>query len=259
MPKLYAWYSLALVLTLGFMLTFSAADQKYSQHRHHEDQKDPHGARIGRHGHHGHMHRHDKWEVPPLEYANRRSDRWTDDAAIARGKKLFETNCVVCHGSDGRGTGPAAKTLPHAPADLTYHFHMQPGDGDAYLFWRISEGGTVEPFKSMKSTMPAFKTVLSEDQRWDVLAYVHDQFHQGFKSETMPKSVSGEGTIIAVVPDREQVVVDHKEIEGFMAAMTMGYKVRPISLLDRISAGDQVRFTIDTQQNAIIKIEKLKK
>jgi mono/diheme cytochrome c family protein len=32
----------------------------------------------------------------------------------------------------------------------------------------------------MKSTMPAFKTVLSEDQRWDVLAYVHTQFHKGF-------------------------------------------------------------------------------
>jgi hypothetical protein len=32
-----------------------------------------------------------------------------------------------------------------------------------YLFWRVSEGGMMEPFKSMKSAMPAFKTILSED------------------------------------------------------------------------------------------------
>ena len=101
------------------------------------------------------------------------SDRWTNQAAIARGKQLFKTNCELCHGADGQGTGPGAKGLEHPPADLTNHFHMKPGDGDAYLFWRVSEGGFVEPFKSMKSAMPAFKSVLSEDQRWDVLAYVH--------------------------------------------------------------------------------------
>ncbi len=27
--------------------------------------------------------------------------------------------------------------------------------------------------------MPAFKSVLSEEERWDVLAYVHTFFHQG--------------------------------------------------------------------------------
>jgi Cu/Ag efflux protein CusF len=110
----------------------------------------------------------------------------------------------------------------------------------------------------MQSAMPAFKTVLSENQRWDVLAYVHATFHKGFKSETIPKSVSGEGKIVAVVPTSKQVVIDHKEIKGFMDAMTMGYRVDPLSLLDGVQAGDQVRFTIDTQQNAIVKMEKIK-
>ena len=39
----------------------------------------------------------------------------------------------------------------------------------------------------------------------------------------------------------------------------MGYKVNPPSLLDKLKAGDNVRFTIDTQQKAIVKIEKLHK
>ena len=35
------------------------------------------------------------------------------------GKEMFETYCAVCHGKDGRGTGPAAAALKKAPADLT--------------------------------------------------------------------------------------------------------------------------------------------
>jgi Cu/Ag efflux protein CusF len=166
---------------------------------------------------------------------------------------------VVCHGTDGKGLGPGAKGLAHPPADLTHHFHRAPGDGDAYLFWRVSEGGQVEPFKSAQSAMPAFKTMLSEEQRWDVLTYVHAQFHKGFRTETMAKSVTGEGTVIAVVPAKAQLVVEHGDIPGFMGAMTMGYPVNPPSLLNRLKAGDTVRFTGDTGQKAIVGIERLKK
>jgi Cu/Ag efflux protein CusF len=43
-----------------------------------------------------------------------------------------------------------------------------------------------------------------------------------------------------------------------MGAMTMGYKVNPPSLLHNgFQAGDTIRFTIDKQQQAIVKIEKL--
>jgi Cu/Ag efflux protein CusF len=67
----------------------------------------------------------------------------------------------------------------------------------------------------------------------------------------------GEGKVIAVVPSSNQIVVDHKEIPGFMEAMTMGYRVAPVSLLGGIQAGDTIRFTIDPQQKAIINIEKM--
>jgi mono/diheme cytochrome c family protein len=203
----------------------------------------------------GHTHKHDAWEPPPPDYASARSSRWDDQAAARRGEQLFQTHCTVCHGADGRGQGPGAVGLPHAPADLTHHFHRASGDGDAYLFWRVSEGGQVEPFKSMQSLMPAFKTVLSEDERWDVLAYVHAKFHGGF----LPKAVTGEGTVIAVVPASEELVVKHGDIKGFMGPMTMGYKVSPPSLLKPLKAGDPVRFTIDTEAKAIVGIQKLKK
>jgi len=66
----------------------------------------------------------------------------------------------------------------------------------------------------------------------------------------------GEGKVIAVVPDSRQLVVDHQEIPGFMDAMTMGYRVDPPSLLEGLQAGDRIRFTIDAQHKAIVKIEK---
>ena len=220
-----------------------------------------HKTTTGNHAHtmHGQHHQHDSWQAPPPDYASKRSARWDDPAAIARGKALFETQCVVCHGADGKGAGPGAKSLTHPPADLTHHFHRAPGDGDAYLFWHVSEGGQVEPFKSAQSAMPAFKTKLSEAQRWDVLAYVHARFHQGFRTEARAQSVTGEGTVIAVVLAKAQLVVEHGDIPGFMGAMTMGYPVNPPSLLHKLTVGDAVRFTIDTKQKAIVRIERLKK
>ena len=32
---------------------------------------------------------------------------------------MFNTYCAVCHGKEGKGDGPAAKSLAKAPADLT--------------------------------------------------------------------------------------------------------------------------------------------
>jgi len=124
-------------------------------------------------------HSHDNWVDPPAEYADLISHKWADIEAIANGEKLYANQCVSCHGVDGQGTGPVAASLRHPPADLTNNFHTRPGDGDAYLFWRVSEGGLVEPFRSQSSAMPAFKDTLSVDERWDVLAYVHAFFHQG--------------------------------------------------------------------------------
>jgi cytochrome c5 len=35
------------------------------------------------------------------------------------GKRLFQEYCVVCHGKDGKGNGPAAPALKESTADLT--------------------------------------------------------------------------------------------------------------------------------------------
>ena len=39
--------------------------------------------------------------------------------SVPAGSGLFSTYCVVCHGADGKGTGPLADSLKRRPADLT--------------------------------------------------------------------------------------------------------------------------------------------
>ncbi len=136
-------------------------------------------------------HAHDKWVDPPPEYADKRNSNWEDRDAMLRGHEIYETQCVVCHGLDGQGTGPISGNLTHRPADLTNHFHRGPGLGDGYLFWRVSEGGTAEPFKSQGSAMPAFKKTLTEQQRWDVLTFVHHLFHRGYIGDHDPDDKTG--------------------------------------------------------------------
>ena len=80
----------------------------------------------------------------------------------------------------------------------------------------------------------------------------------GLKPPAMAKSVTGTGKVIALVPQNQEVVIDHEEIKGFMDAMTMGYKVSSSSLLKSVKPGDRVRFTIDTNRRAITKIDLLK-
>lgn len=126
---------------------------------------------------HGGGHAHDQWVDPPAAYQALKNPDWNDPQSAINGGRLFLDNCASCHGVDGRGTGQVAKALDHPPADLTNHFHRSPGLGDGYLFWRVTKGGQVEPFKSQGSAMPAFESTLSEQERWDVLTFVHQLFH----------------------------------------------------------------------------------
>lgn len=89
-----------------------------------------------------------------------------DVLSIASGEPIYRENCVICHGEDGYGDGPAAASLAVKPADLTGQHLFHHGEGT--LFWWVSNG--IEG-----SAMPAFRDLLDEDQRWDVLQFLHAQ------------------------------------------------------------------------------------
>ena len=81
----------------------------------------------------------------------------------------------------------------------------------------------------------------------------------GMKMEMATKGVfEGVGKVIAVVPAKSQIVMDHKEIKGFMKAMTMGYPVESKALLHGLKLGDTIKFRIDAAKRKIISVERLK-
>jgi mono/diheme cytochrome c family protein len=210
---------------------------------------------------------HDHAEVSAAYAKAHVPDRvWTDPAMIARGKEIYTAKCAACHGEKGDGKGPAGAALNPKPGDFTDKKMVAEMAGNFWV-WRVSEGGQVEPFKSKGSAMPAWKDELPMNDRWAVIAYAHTlSGHRGphVASEhpqlkPKPKTVTGEGSVIALRPDKHELVVEHGEIKDFMDAMTMGYKVVPASLLNTVKPGDKIRFTIDTAAKTITKMDRLDK
>jgi len=89
------------------------------------------------------------------------------DSSIMHGAKLFAANCTSCHGADARGDGPAAKSLPEPPADLTAPHFWGHAEGD--LFWYISHGIDAP---SGAPAMPAFGGVLSSGDIWALIDFL---------------------------------------------------------------------------------------
>ena len=81
--------------------------------------------------------------------------------SVTAGAGLYQANCAMCHGVDGRGGGPLAGTTHIPPPSLVDHAGAHP-DGDLY-FW-IQNG--------LPGGMPAFSDRLTPSQTWDLVNYL---------------------------------------------------------------------------------------
>jgi mono/diheme cytochrome c family protein len=104
--------------------------------------------------------------IAPARAARKVNPLAQDPTAPARGKNSFAAACSPCHGPTGKGDGPAGSFLQRGgarvrPRDLTDPALWEEPDGA--LFWKISEG---------KAPMPSFHETLSEQQRWEIVAFV---------------------------------------------------------------------------------------
>jgi mono/diheme cytochrome c family protein len=87
-----------------------------------------------------------------------------DATSIAAGQKLYEKNCVSCHGATGKGDGKMGAELTPKPSDLT-DAEWKHGSSDGEIFKVINEG--------VKNTgMRSYKSKMTEHEMWDVVNYV---------------------------------------------------------------------------------------
>jgi mono/diheme cytochrome c family protein len=117
----------------------------------------------------------EEWQARiPASYASKGSPFAGDAAAATAGRDLFRQNeCADCHGETLQGDGLFSDGLQPKPVNLTDPALMNlPFMSDSYLFWRISEGGKAAPFLS---AMPAWKDALTEEARWQLVAFIRSQ------------------------------------------------------------------------------------
>ena len=120
----------------------------------------------------------EKWDVVAYIWQSN-----TTPEALSAGKQLYAQNCAACHGENGAGDGVFADDLAAAgeasmqtmngsmdmamqnPVDFTDSQRML-GASPALLQGKILRGG-------MGTGMPMWGSIFTEQQIWDVLAYIY--------------------------------------------------------------------------------------
>jgi len=86
-----------------------------------------------------------------------------------QGKKLYEQNCVTCHGSQGDGKGQLGTALKPPPSDFTKPFKQ----------WPYSKGDLKKVFEAITKGIPNTSMVkwdqFSEQEHW-ALVYIVEGF-----------------------------------------------------------------------------------
>lgn len=109
----------------------------------------------------------------PVKAAKQANPVPSTTKSVAAGKSLFRQQCVVCHGTKGKGDGPAAVALKPRPGDLTSIVVAQQKDGE--IQWKIVNG---------RAPMPTFGKALKTEQIWQIVNYIRTL---GPKPTPLPK------------------------------------------------------------------------
>ncbi|HSL04568.1 MAG TPA: CopD family protein [Nitrospiraceae bacterium] len=88
-----------------------------------------------------------------------------DAISVANGATIFAANCVLCHGPQAKGNGVLAKTFAIPPVDLLTEPHTAKHTAGDFFHWLT--------YGIPGTGMPAFADKLSEEDRWDVVNFLH--------------------------------------------------------------------------------------
>jgi putative copper resistance protein D len=141
-----------------------------------------------------------------------------DAISIANGAQAFATHCTGCHGLQGKGDGPLARSLPKPPVDLLTEPHTArhtPGD---FFHW-ISHG-------IPGSGMPGFAQTLDEEARWDVINFLH-ALNRGFDARILrAASIPFQPQPRLGAPD-----FDYTTRDGSQSSLRAAYGKHPVLLV----------------------------
>ncbi len=113
------------------------------------------------------------WRTIPNPYP-------TTNPGLARGKRIYESFCIGCHGPIGDGMGPAERYL--YPPPLNFTILKDRGISGGILYYQIMNGIT-------GTAMMYFKRELESEKIWDVGNYVAVYFIGQSDAGKPPKGI----------------------------------------------------------------------
>lgn len=142
---------------------------------------------------------------------------------LREGEKLYNIFCVSCHGPNGLGDGSPGK-FKIEPAN--FHRKEVAAQTEGALFWKLSTG--------RGRSMPAFGAALSDEKRWQLIAYIR-QF---------PKK----GTA-AVVKARPVLPLKNYRIDAKVNSQYFAVPLRPTN----VTSSEAQLFMVDTVVKGLIR------
>lgn len=116
------------------------------------------------------------WVVPEDAKEGLSPFRFTPETAKS-GENIFQKNCKSCHGDPGKQNWAKIVPPPGDPASVEF---QKQTDGE--MFFRVTSG---------KTPMPQFGSILSEDERWQVISYIRSFNPSYVQSTSLAKAPKG--------------------------------------------------------------------
>jgi mono/diheme cytochrome c family protein len=109
---------------------------------------------------------------------------------LAVGRRVYDQNCLPCHGDHLDGQGHYANGFNPIPLNFQDNGTIAQLT-ESFVFWRVAKGGPGLPREATpwNSAMPAWEDFLTEEEIWAVTLFLYDQ--TGWTPRTWEKSAEG--------------------------------------------------------------------
>lgn len=124
------------------------------------------------------------WVVPEERRGRLSTFPFTDETR-KEGERLYNINCLSCHGTPGKNNYIALEPSPGDPATEKIQ-----RNSDGEIFHKVSAG---------RGQMPSFRSVLTTEEIWKIVSYVRG-FNKGYIQKVMPviTSTAYPGAVISM-------------------------------------------------------------
>jgi len=109
-------------------------------------------------------------------------------ANLEQGKDIYFKYCHFCHGQKGFGDGPVGIALSPHPANFVED-RKRMAKTDEEMFKSVSEG-VHRDIGGEAMSMPRWQEILTDEERWNVLAYIRFLEQEGLKSVAAKQELS---------------------------------------------------------------------